>query len=104
MGRNNIDLDERLVRRGLRIFNWKSKRELLRLALKELLRSAKRKEILELRGKVKWKGDLEKQEVGKGAFALDAFVERGDVSHMFPSDMVRRWEVVPSTMIPVADY
>jgi Arc/MetJ family transcription regulator len=59
MGRNNIDLDERLVRRGLRIFNCKSKRELLRLALKELLRSAKRKEILELRGKVKWKGDLD---------------------------------------------
>jgi len=59
MGRNNIDLDERLVRRGLRIFNCKSRRELLRLALKELLRSAKRKEILELRGKVKWKGDLD---------------------------------------------
>ena len=59
MGRNNIDLDERLVRRGLRIFNCKSKRELLRLALKELLRSANRKEILELRGKVTWKGDLD---------------------------------------------
>jgi len=59
MGRTNTELDERLVRRGLRIFNCKSKRELLRLALKELLRSAKRKEILELRGKVKWKGDLD---------------------------------------------
>ncbi len=59
MGRTNTELDERLVRRGLRIFNCKSKRELVRLALKELLRSAKRKEILELRGKVKWKGDLD---------------------------------------------
>ena len=45
--------------KGLKIFNCKSKRELVQLALKELLRSAKRKEILELRGKVKWKGDLE---------------------------------------------
>ena len=59
MGKTNIDLDERLIRHGLKIFNCKSKRELVQLALKELLRSAKRKEILELRGKVKWKGDLE---------------------------------------------
>ena len=59
MGKTNIDLDERLVRQGLKIFNCKSKRELVQLALKELLRSAKRKEILELRGKVKWSGDLE---------------------------------------------
>jgi Arc/MetJ family transcription regulator len=59
MSRTNIDLDERLVRQGLKIFNCKSKRELVHLALKELLKGAKRKEILELRGKVKWEGDLE---------------------------------------------
>lgn len=59
MGRTNIDLDDRLVREGLKIFNCKSKRELVHLALKELLKSAKRKELLELRGKVKWEGDLE---------------------------------------------
>ena len=59
MSRTNIDLDERLVRQGLKIFNCKSKRELVHLALKELLKAAKRKEILELRGKVKWEGDLE---------------------------------------------
>jgi Arc/MetJ family transcription regulator len=59
MSRTNIDLDERLVRQGLKIFNCKSKRELVHLALRELLKGAKRKEILELRGKVKWEGDLE---------------------------------------------
>jgi Arc/MetJ family transcription regulator len=59
MSRTNIDLDERLVRQGLKIFNCKSKRELVHLALKELLKGAKRKENLELRGKVKWEGDLE---------------------------------------------
>ena len=59
MDKTNIDLDERLIRQGLKIFNCKSKREPVQLALKELLRSAKRKEFLELRGKVKWKGDLE---------------------------------------------
>ncbi len=59
MSRTNIDLDERLVRQGLKIFNCKSKRELVHLALRELLKGAKRKEILELRGKVKWEGDLD---------------------------------------------
>jgi Arc/MetJ family transcription regulator len=59
MPRTNIDLDERLVREGLRIFGCKSKRELVNLALSELLKKAKRKEILKLRGQLTWEGDLE---------------------------------------------
>lgn len=56
MARTNIDIDDRLVSQGLRIFKCKSKRELVHLALTELLREAKRKEILKLRGQVKWEG------------------------------------------------
>jgi Arc/MetJ family transcription regulator len=59
MGRTNIDLDSRLVTEGLKIFKCKSKRELVHLALKELLKSARRKEILKLRGQVKWEADLD---------------------------------------------
>jgi len=59
MARTNIDLDDRLVKEGLRVFGCKSKRELVNLALNELLKKAKRKEILKLRGQVKWEGDLE---------------------------------------------
>ncbi|TAK02905.1 type II toxin-antitoxin system VapB family antitoxin [bacterium] len=59
MARTNIDIDDRLVREGLRIFRCRSKRELVHLALSELLKSAKRKEILKLRGQVKWEADLE---------------------------------------------
>jgi len=59
MARTNIDMDDRLVREGLRVFKCKSKRELVHLALTELLRGAKRKEILKLRGQVKWEADLE---------------------------------------------
>jgi len=59
MARTNIDLDNRLVSEGLRIFKCKSKRELVHLALKELLKSARRKEILKLRGQVKWEADLD---------------------------------------------
>ena len=59
MARTNVELDDRLVREGMRRFKCKSKRELVHLALTELLRDAKRKEILTLRGRVKWEGDLD---------------------------------------------
>lgn len=59
MARTNIDLDDRLVKEGLKIYKCRSKRELIHLALTELLKAAKRKEILKLRGQVKWEGDLE---------------------------------------------
>jgi Arc/MetJ family transcription regulator len=52
MARTNIDLDDRLVEEGLRVFKCKTKKEkkeLIHLALRELLKTAKRKEILKLR-------------------------------------------------------
>ena len=59
MARTNIDLDDGLVEEGLRVFECKTKKELIHLALKELLKTEKRKEILKLRGTLKWEGDLE---------------------------------------------
>lgn len=59
MARTNIELDDKLVKKGLRIFKCKSKRELVHLALTEILKGRKRKEILKLRGQVKWEADLE---------------------------------------------
>jgi len=59
MARTNIDLEDKLVNEGMRVFKCKSKKELVHLALQELLKKEKRKEILKLRGKVKWKGNLE---------------------------------------------
>ena len=58
MARTNLVLDDRLVREGLRRFGCRSKRELVHLALSELLKSARRRDILLLRGHVKWEGDL----------------------------------------------
>lgn len=58
MGRTNIVLDDRLIREGLRRFKCRSKRELVHLALTELLKSGRRREMLSLRGQVKWEGDL----------------------------------------------
>jgi Arc/MetJ family transcription regulator len=59
MARTNIDLDDRLVEEGLRIFKCKTKKELIHLALQELLKTEKRKEILKLRGRLQWEGNLE---------------------------------------------
>lgn len=52
-------LDDRLVREGLRRFRCRSKRDLVHLALTELLKAARRREILALRGQIKWEGDLQ---------------------------------------------
>lgn len=59
MARTNIVLDDRLVREGLRRFKCRSKRELVHLALTELLKRAKRRDILSLQGQIEWDGDLD---------------------------------------------
>lgn len=59
MARTNIDLEDKLVKEGMKVFKCKTKKELVHLALEELLKQEKRKEILALRGKVKWHGNLD---------------------------------------------
>lgn len=65
MARTNIELDDRLINQGLKVFKCKSKRELVDLALKELLKSAKRKEILSVRGRIYWQGNLDESRRGR---------------------------------------
>ena len=65
MARTNVELDDRLVREGMRRFKCKSKRELVHLALSELLRDVKRKELLTLRGQVRWEGNLDEMRRGR---------------------------------------
>jgi len=59
MARTNIELEDKLVEEGMKVFKCKTKKELVHLALQELLKKEKRKEILQLRGKVKWEGNLD---------------------------------------------
>jgi Arc/MetJ family transcription regulator len=58
MGRTNIELDERLVAEGLKLTRSKTKRELVDLALRELVAKKSRKKLLALAGKVGWRGNL----------------------------------------------
>jgi len=57
--RTNIDLDEKLVNRGLKLSGLRTKKDLVNMALREFLRRKDQKKILELRGKVHWEGDLD---------------------------------------------
>ncbi len=56
--RTNIVLDEDLVEAGLKITGFKSRRELVDYALRQLLRKESQKKILELKGGVNWEGNL----------------------------------------------
>ena len=67
MHRTNIELDEKLVREAMRLFEKKTKKELIDFAIREIVRREKAKGILALEGKVKWEGNL--REMRKGRFA-----------------------------------
>jgi Arc/MetJ family transcription regulator len=60
MARTNIDLDDALVKQGLKVTKLKTKKELVHYALKELIQRKKRKGLLELEGKVIWEGSLDR--------------------------------------------
>ena len=56
--RTNIVLDDDLVKEGLKLTKLKTKKDLVNLALEELVARRRRKKILKLEGKVKWEGNL----------------------------------------------
>ena len=57
--RTNIVIDEELMKKGIRYTGLRTKKELVNLALRELIQRKERKEILRLKGKLHWEGDLE---------------------------------------------
>ncbi len=66
MSRTNINLDDRLIRKGMEITGLRTKRELVDLALRELVRKEDQKSILSLEGAIRWEGSLD--DVRKGRF------------------------------------
>jgi Arc/MetJ family transcription regulator len=57
--RTNIDLDDKLINDVMQLSNAKTKKEAITEALRNYLRILSQKELLKLRGKVKWEGDLD---------------------------------------------
>jgi Arc/MetJ family transcription regulator len=58
MGRTNIEIDEKLVRKARKLTGLKTKREIVEKALELLVRSESRKGILRHYGSGIWKGDV----------------------------------------------
>jgi Arc/MetJ family transcription regulator len=56
--RTNIVIDDKLMRDAVRATGVKTKREVVELGLRTLLRLNKQAEIRRLRGRVNWEGDL----------------------------------------------
>lgn len=57
--RTNIVIDDKLMRDAVRATGVKTKREVVELGLRTLLRLNQQGEIRRLRGKVNWQGDLQ---------------------------------------------
>ena len=58
MGRTNINIEDRLLKEGLKLTHLKTKKELVNYALSELIKKIRRNGILRHEGKIKWEGDL----------------------------------------------
>ena len=56
--RTNIVLDDKLVEKGMNYTGIRTKKDLVNLALRELIRRKERKKILRLKGKLRWEGNL----------------------------------------------
>jgi Arc/MetJ family transcription regulator len=58
MSRMNIVLDDKLVADCQKVTGIKIRRALVNHALQELLRRERQKKVLELKGTIRWEGDL----------------------------------------------
>jgi Arc/MetJ family transcription regulator len=63
--RTNIVIDDKLMKDSLRATGLGTKREVVELGLRTLLRLRQQESIRQLRGKVDWQGDLESMRMDK---------------------------------------
>lgn len=65
MGRTNVVLDDGLVTQCQEATGIKTRKDLIDFALHELLRHERQKKMLELKGRVRWDGDLDAWRTGR---------------------------------------
>ncbi|MEI9850583.1 MAG: type II toxin-antitoxin system VapB family antitoxin [Sphingomonas sp.] len=59
MMRTNIEIDDALMAQAMQASGARTKREAVEIALRGLVQLGRQKEILKLRGKINWVGDLD---------------------------------------------
>ena len=63
--RTNIEIDDEVMREAKRLIGARTKRETVDAALRELVARHRRIGVLDLRGKVRWEGDLGESRRGR---------------------------------------
>ena len=63
--RTNIDIDATIIRQVQELTGARTMREAVDLALRDLLARHQRADILKIRGKVRWEGDLPASRAGR---------------------------------------
>lgn len=63
--RTNIVIDDELMANAIKATGLKTKKDVVEQGLRLLIRRSQQQAIRELRGKVKWEGDLDEMRGGK---------------------------------------
>ena len=63
--RTNIEIDDELMAEAQALIGARTKRETVDHALRELVAKHKRLGVLELRGRIRWEGDLDEMRQGR---------------------------------------
>lgn len=63
--RTNIEIDDKLMKKAMKASGASTKRAVVEEALQLFVRIRGQERIRELRGKVKWEGDLETMRLGR---------------------------------------
>jgi len=58
-------INKKLLKNGMEISGKKNEKEFIESLIKEFIKKHKRKKILELEGKIKWEGNLNKLREGR---------------------------------------
>lgn len=66
MKRTNIELDEEKIKELKKMTGIKTSKAIIDYALKELIRKYNQHKILDLKGKIKWEGNLETMRSTRG--------------------------------------
>ena len=56
--RTNIDINDQLIAKALKLSKSKTKKQVVELALASFIKSIMRRQMLELKGNIDWEGDL----------------------------------------------
>jgi Arc/MetJ family transcription regulator len=63
--RTNIEIDDEVMNEAQRLIGARTKRETVDTALHELVARHRRIGVLDLRGRIRWEGDLDKSRRGR---------------------------------------